>query len=78
MLADTFFVGSLKGEGKVYLHAVVDTCGSYAFGFLHVSKQPEAAVAVLHDVVLPFYTNLDLPVKAILTDNVLCRENLAA
>ena len=67
--ADTFFVGSLKGVGKVYLHAVVDTYGSYAFGFLHVSKQPEAAVAVLHNDVLPFYRNLDLPVGAILTDN---------
>ena len=32
--ADTFFVGNLKGIGKVYLHAVVDTYGSYAFGFL--------------------------------------------
>lgn len=67
--ADTFFVGSLKGVGKVYLHAVVDTYGSYAFGFLHVSKQPEAAVAVLHNDVLPFYRNLDLPVGAVLTDN---------
>lgn len=67
--ADTFFVGSLKGVGKVYLHAVVDTFGSYAFGFLHVSKQPEAAVSVLHNDVLPFYRNLDLPVKAVLTDN---------
>src|SRR3712207_1247464 len=46
--ADTFMVGTLKGVGRVYLHAVVDTFGSYAFGFLHVSKQPEAAVAVLH------------------------------
>ena len=54
--ADTFFVGSLKGVGKVYLHAVVDTFGSYAFGFLHVSKQPEAAVAVLHNEVLPCLT----------------------
>ena len=67
--ADTFFVGSLKGIGRVYLHAVVDTFGSYAFGFLHVSKQPEAAVAVLHNDVLPFYHNLDLPVGAVLTDN---------
>jgi len=67
--ADTFFVGSLKGVGKVYLHAVVDTFGSYAFGFLHVSKQPEAAVAVLHNEVLPFYHRLDLPVNAVLTDN---------
>ena len=55
-------VGSLKGIGRVYLHAVVDTHGSYAFGFLHVSKQPEAAVAVLHNDVLPFYRQLDLPV----------------
>ena len=46
-------VGTLKGIGRVYLHAVVDTFGSYAFGFLHVSKQPEAAVAVLHNDVLP-------------------------
>jgi len=67
--ADTFFVGALKGVGRVYMHAVVDTYGSYAFGFLHVSKQPEAAVAVLHNDVLPFYRQLDLPVKAELTDN---------
>ena len=67
--ADTFMVGSSKGIGRVYLHAVVDTHGSYAFGFLHVSKQPEAAVAVLHNDVLPFYRKLDLPVTAVLTDN---------
>jgi transposase InsO family protein len=67
--ADTFMVGSLKGIGRIYLHAVVDTHGSYAFGFLHVSKQPEAAVAVLHNDVLPFYDKLDLPVEAVLTDN---------
>jgi transposase InsO family protein len=35
--ADTFFVGSLKGVGKVCLHAVVDTCGSYAFGLPRTS-----------------------------------------
>jgi transposase InsO family protein len=67
--ADTFMVGTLKGIGRVCLHAVVDTFGSYAFGFLHVSKQPEAAVAVLHNDVLPFYQRLDLPVTTILTDN---------
>ena len=67
--ADTFMVGTLKGIGRVYLHAVVDTHGSYAFGFLHVSKQPEAAVAVLHNEVLPFYRDLGLEVGAVLTDN---------
>jgi len=39
---DTFFVGHLKGVGKVYLQAVVDTYGSYAFGFLHTGKLPSA------------------------------------
>lgn len=66
---DTFYVGRLKGVGKVYLHTVVDTYGSYAFGFLHTSKQPEAAVAVLHNETLPFYAEWDIPVEAVLTDN---------
>jgi len=52
---DTFYVGRLKGVGKVYLHAVVDTYSSYAFGLLHFNKKPEAAVAVLHNEALLFY-----------------------
>lgn len=66
---DTFYVGQLKGVGKVYLHTVVDTYSSYAFGFLHTSKQPEAAAAVLHNDVLPFYQDLGMQVGALLTDN---------
>lgn len=66
---DTFYVGVLKGVGRVYLHAVVDTYGSYAFGFLHTTKQPEAAVAVVHNDVLPFYRENELPVEAVITDN---------
>lgn len=66
---DTFFVGHFKGVGKVYLHTVVDTYGSYAFGFLHTSKVPEAAVAVLHNDALPFYAERSLRVGAVLTDN---------
>jgi transposase InsO family protein len=66
---DTFYVGVLKGVGRVYLHAVVDTFGSYAFGFLYTSKQPEAAVAVLYNDALPFYQQKEIPVKAVLTDN---------
>jgi len=69
LCADTFFVGTLKGVGKVYLHAVVDTYGSYAFGYLHTSKHPEAAALVLHNDVLPFYQQHGLTVGAVLTDN---------
>lgn len=66
---DTFYVGTLKGVGRVFLHVVVDTFSSYAFGFLHTTKQPEAAVAVLHNDALPFYRAKNLPIKAVLTDN---------
>ena len=66
---DTFLVGTLKGVGKVYLQAVVDTYGSYAFGYLHVGKVPEQAVAILHNDVLPQYQEWGLKVSAILTDN---------
>lgn len=55
--------------GKVYLHTVVDTFGSFAFGFLHTTKQPEVVVAVLHNDVLPFYAAHGLRVENILTDN---------
>lgn len=69
LAADTFHVGTFNGIGKVYLHTVVDTYGSYAFGFLHTSKVPEAAVSVLHNDVLPFYQERGLAVAAVLTDN---------
>lgn len=65
---DTSSVGRWE-DSFLRLHAVVDTFSSYGFAFLYPSKQPEAAVAVLHNEVLPFYAEQQLPVQAILTDN---------
>jgi transposase InsO family protein len=66
---DTFYVGRLKGVGRIYLQAVVDTYGSLAFGKLYTSKRQETAADVLYDRVLPFYQSHGLPIQAILTDN---------
>ena len=66
---DTFMVGSIKGVGRVYLQAVVDTYGSYAFGKLYTSKIPETAADILYDRILPFYEEQELTVERILTDN---------
>lgn len=66
---DTFMVGTLKGIGRIYLQAVVDTYGSFAFGKLYTSKLPETAVDVLYDRVMPFYEAQGLNVEHILTDN---------
>jgi transposase InsO family protein len=66
---DTFYVGRLKGVGRIYLQAVVDTFGSVAFGKLYTSKRQETAADVLYDRVLPFYESHGLTIEAILTDN---------
>jgi len=72
---DTFQVGTLKAIGRVYLQAVVDTYGSFAFGKLYTSKLPETTVDLLYDQVLPFYEAQGLPVEHVLTDNVLTQKS---
>lgn len=66
---DTFHVGRIKGVGRIWLQAVVDTYGSFAFGKLYTSKLPETAVDVLYDRVLPFYESQGLKIEHVLTDN---------
>jgi transposase InsO family protein len=66
---DTFMVGTIKGVGRIYLQAVVDTYSSYAFGKLYTSKHPITAVDVLNDRVLPFYKSHGMAIEHILTDN---------
>lgn len=66
---DTSKIGDLPDGTKITLHAVVDTYGSYAFGLLHSSKQPEASALLLHNEVLPFYAAHELLITSILSDN---------
>ncbi len=65
---DTLFLKAFKSFGKLYLHIVVDTYSSYAFGLIHASKVPDCAVALLHNDVLPFFRSYQLPVHAIITN----------
>ena len=66
---DTYFVGTIKGVGRIYLQSVVDAHCSLAFGKLYLSKVPMTAVDVLHDRVLPFYDEHGLDIDHLLTDN---------
>jgi hypothetical protein len=66
---DTLYVGQIKGIGKVYMQSVVDTYGSFGFGYLHTGKLPDQEALILHNDVLPFYRELGIKVSAILTDN---------
>lgn len=65
---DTFYVGTLKGVGRVYQQTYVDTYSKVAFAKLYTTKTPITAADVLNDKVLPFFENYELPVLRILTD----------
>lgn len=65
---DLYFVGFIKGVGKIYTQSAVDCSCSVAFAKLCVSKQPIHAVALVHEKIFPFYDQLGLPISAILTD----------
>lgn len=66
---DTFYWGTLKGVGKVYVQVVVDIFCSLAFAKVYISKMPITAADTLYDRVLPFCEAIGVPVQAVLTDN---------
>jgi transposase InsO family protein len=65
---DTFYVGNLKGVGRIYQQTFVDTYAKVAFAKLYTTKTPIAAADVLNDRVLPFYQEHQVPLLRVLTD----------
>ena len=65
---DTFYVGTLKGVGRVYQQTYVDTYCKVAHAKLYTTKTPITGADLLNDKVLPFYEENELPVLRILTD----------
>lgn len=66
---DTFFVGSLKGVGKVYLQSSIDCHSRYAWGRLYTNKLPVTAVHLLNNDILPFFDQHGASVRTVLSDN---------
>ena len=65
---DTFYVGTLKGVGRVYQQTFVDTYSKVACAKLYTTKTPITAADLLNDKVLPLFEENDLPMLRILTD----------
>lgn len=65
---DTFYVGYLKGVGRIYQQTVVDTYSSVAFAKLYTSKVPVTAADTLNDRVVPFFEEENIPILRVLTD----------
>jgi len=66
---DTFFVGHLKGVGKVYLQSAIDCHSRYAWGRLYTSKLPVTAVHLMNTDALPTFERHGARITAVLSDN---------
>ncbi len=64
---DTFYVGHLKGVGRVYQQTYIDTYSKVVHCKLYTTKSAITAADLLNDKVLPFYSQHGLPVLRILT-----------
>lgn len=65
---DTYYVGTIKGVGRIYQQTVIDTYTRIAFAKLYTSKHAITSADVLNDRVLPFFEEQEIPVLRMLTD----------
>lgn len=65
---DTFYVGTIKGVGRIYQQTVVDTYSKFAFAKLYLMKTAITAADILNDQVLPFFQGQGVDILRMLTD----------
>lgn len=65
---DTYYVGTIKGVGRIYQQTVIDTYSKVAFAKLYDRKNALVAAEVLNDKVIPWFESEDIPILRILTD----------
>jgi hypothetical protein len=65
---DTFYVGTLKGVGRIYQQTFIDTYSKVAFAKLYDRKTPVTAADRLNDRVLPFFEEHEVALSRVLTD----------
>jgi transposase InsO family protein len=65
---DTFYVGTLKGVGRIYQQTFIDTYSKVVFAKLYDRKNPVTAADLLNDRVLPFFEEHEIALSRVLTD----------
>src|SRR5207237_101549 len=65
---DTFYVGNMKGVGRIYQQTFIDTYAKVAFAKLYDRKTPITAAEILNDRVVPFYDEHGIRLCRVLTD----------
>ena len=65
---DTFYVGTMKGVGRIYQQTFIDTYSKVGFAKLYERKTPITAADLLNDRVIPFFDEHDVALQRVLTD----------
>jgi len=65
---DTYYVGTIKGVGRIYQQTFIDTYSRVAFAKLYTSKHAITSADILNDKVLPFFDQHQIPLLRVLTD----------
>lgn len=65
---DTFYVGTIKGVGRIYQQTFIDTFSDVGFAKLYKTKQPIHAADLLNDRVVPFFEEHGIRLLRMLTD----------
>jgi transposase InsO family protein len=65
---DTFYVGTLKGVGRIYQQTCINTYSKVAFAKPYDRKTPITAADLLNDRVVPFFDEHGVKLSRVLTD----------
>jgi transposase InsO family protein len=65
---DTYYVGTIKGVGRIYQQTVIDTFSKVAFAKVYDRKNSLVAADMLNDKVIPWFEEQGVSVLRILTD----------
>ena len=66
---DTYYVGYIKGVGRIYQQTAIDTHSNVGFAKLYPEKTGLTSADLLNDKILPFFDDHGIRVLRILTDN---------
>lgn len=66
---DTFYVGNLKGVGRIYQITGLDLCSRYGWAKLYTTKEQSSSLDFVEQCLLPKFFVNNVPLESVLTDN---------
>ena len=66
---DTFYVGTIKGLGRIYQQTGIDAYSNFGFAKVYTNKKADSAIDFVQTKALPVYEMFQIPLDRTLTDN---------